>query len=234
MDGYTRTVQCTPVQSIRTFPYDSILTFTLLFRLGAVASDDRYGATGRTIEPNRKEFNSGRSAVSSVESNSLDGGPTAPRFSQLEAWQCGQCFRSFSQRSLLQMHVCDTSANHPYLCGYCSRSFCVPDELKNHVAAHAAEKPFKCGFCHRAFAGATTLNNHMRTHTNTRPFRCNQCGKDFTQGIQYSRHLRHGECPESGQRDLSHQESAAEDQEEMSSSPTNDYKYDHEGVSPNS
>ena len=113
---------------------------------------------------------------------------------ECEAWQCGQCFRTFSQRVLLQMHVCDRQPDKPFRCGYCRLSFKSPDELKNHVQTHTDDKPFRCGFCHRAFAGATTLNNHIRTHTNIKPFACASCGKEFTQGTQYSRHLRLHEC----------------------------------------
>eukprot|EP00118_Oscarella_pearsei_P014302 m.121695 g.121695 ORF g.121695 m.121695 type:complete len:448 (+) comp37757_c0_seq18:3435-4778(+) len=114
-----------------------------------------------------------------------------------EAWQCGQCFRTFSQRTLLQLHVCYGQPNKPFRCGHCRLSFGNPDELKSHVFSHSSEKPFRCGFCHRAFAGSTTLNNHIRTHTNVKPFSCRHCGKEFTQGTQYSRHIKLRECERS-------------------------------------
>ncbi|KAJ7325342.1 Putative histone-lysine N-methyltransferase prdm6 [Desmophyllum pertusum] len=80
-------------------------------------------------------------------------------------WRCGQCTQTFSQRVLLQMHVCPESPDRPYQCGHCPSSFPGPAELREHVVIHINEKPFKCGFCGRSFAGATTLNNHIRTHT---------------------------------------------------------------------
>lgn len=105
-------------------------------------------------------------------------------------WKCGQCNKTFSQRILLQMHVCKSVANKPYQCGHCAESFAQPNALRNHVITHSNDRPFKCGFCSRSFAGATTLNNHIRTHTGEKPFRCDKCGKEFSQATQLSRHLR--------------------------------------------
>ncbi|XP_070542384.1 putative histone-lysine N-methyltransferase PRDM6 [Ptychodera flava] len=110
-------------------------------------------------------------------------------------WRCGQCFKTFTQRIMLQMHICPKNPDKPYQCGHCSQSFSQASELRNHVVTHSNERPFKCGFCGRAFAGATTLNNHIRTHTGEKPFRCDKCDRSFTQASQLSRHQRTpGEC----------------------------------------
>lgn len=113
-------------------------------------------------------------------------------------WRCGQCTQTFSQRVLLQMHVCPQSPDRPYQCGHCPSSFPGPAELREHVVVHINEKPFKCGFCGRSFAGATTLNNHIRTHTGEKPFKCEKCHKTFSQSTQLSRHQK---SPEECQRD---------------------------------
>lgn len=105
-------------------------------------------------------------------------------------WHCGQCDKSFVQRSLLQMHVCSRNPNRPYQCGHCAQEFAHPNELRTHAVIHSGKKPFKCGFCSRTFAGATTLNNHVRTHTGERPFTCNKCYKTFSQASQLSKHKR--------------------------------------------
>ena len=105
-------------------------------------------------------------------------------------WKCGQCSRSFPQRSLLQIHICPRMSDRPYKCGHCSDSFAHSSELRSHVVAHTNEKPFKCGYCSRSFAGATTLNNHIRTHTGERPFTCDKCNRTFGQATQLSRHMR--------------------------------------------
>ena len=110
-------------------------------------------------------------------------------------FKCKQCFKVFTQRIQLQMHVCPKAPYKPFQCGHCSSSFAHPSELRNHVVIHTSERPFKCGFCGRSFAGATTLNNHMRTHTGEKPFSCNKCGKTFSIATQLARHARMpGEC----------------------------------------
>ncbi|XP_027462116.1 putative histone-lysine N-methyltransferase PRDM6 [Zalophus californianus] len=113
-----------------------------------------------------------------------------PEFSDWHLWKCGQCFKTFTQRILLQMHVCTQNPDRPYQCGHCSQSFSQPSELRNHVVTHSSDRPFKCGYCGRAFAGATTLNNHIRTHTGEKPFKCERCERSFTQATQLSRHQR--------------------------------------------
>uniref|UniRef100_A0A3Q2YXW1 Putative histone-lysine N-methyltransferase PRDM6 n=1 Tax=Hippocampus comes TaxID=109280 RepID=A0A3Q2YXW1_HIPCM len=120
-------------------------------------------------------------------------------FSDWHLWKCGQCFKTFTQRILLQMHVCPQNPDRPYQCGHCSLSFSQPSELRNHVVTHSSDRPFKCGYCGRAFAGATTLNNHIRTHTGEKPFKCERCERSFTQATQLSRHQRlPNECKPNG------------------------------------
>ncbi|XP_022781738.1 putative histone-lysine N-methyltransferase PRDM6 [Stylophora pistillata] len=105
-------------------------------------------------------------------------------------FKCGQCKMSFTQRSLLNNHLCSRMPCKPYRCGHCHESFAQPKELRMHAVVHVSEKPFKCGYCLRSFSGATTVNNHMRTHTGEKPFSCERCGKSFSQASQLSRHRR--------------------------------------------
>lgn len=114
---------------------------------------------------------------------------------EISMWRCRQCQKTFTQRVMLQVHVCPQQPLKPYRCGQCELSFATATELRSHVETHASEKPFKCGFCSRSFAGATTLNNHVRTHMGKRPFNCELCGKSFAQAGQLARHQRTpGEC----------------------------------------
>ena len=126
----------------------------------------------------------------------------AQRYSPVEemnSWKCQQCQKTFTQRLMLQMHVCPCQPDRPYQCGHCTLSFANPSDLRAHVVSHINEKPFKCGFCARAFAGATTLNNHIRTHTGQKPFNCEQCGRMFCQASMLARHQRTpGECITTG------------------------------------
>eukprot|EP00062_Callorhinchus_milii_P014050 gi/632962888/ref/XP_007897572.1/ PREDICTED: putative histone-lysine N-methyltransferase PRDM6 [Callorhinchus milii] len=134
---------------------------------------------------NQGHMKNQRILASPTSTSQLNG-----EFSDWHLWKCGQCFKTFTQRILLQMHVCPQNPDRPYQCGHCSQSFSQPSELRNHVVTHSSDRPFKCGFCGRAFAGATTLNNHIRTHTGEKPFKCEKCDRSFTQATQLSRHQR--------------------------------------------
>jgi uncharacterized Zn-finger protein len=140
-----------------------------------------------------------KTAGESADTKDADCGRTSPSESSgsLEAgvWRCGQCFKSFTQRSLLQIHVCPRLPEKPYQCGHCAQSYAHPTDLRTHVVTHNSERPFKCGFCGRSFAGSTTLNNHIRTHTGQKPFVCENCSRSFSQASQLSRHQRlTGDC----------------------------------------
>lgn len=121
-----------------------------------------------------------RRVIDDVFDNSGEGGE----------FKCGQCKTTFTQRSLLNSHLCSCMPCKPYRCGHCQEAFAQPKELRMHAMVHVSEKPFKCGYCLRAFSGATTLNNHVRTHTGEKPFLCERCGKSFSQAFQLSRHRR--------------------------------------------
>uniref|UniRef100_A0A3Q1EAC9 Putative histone-lysine N-methyltransferase PRDM6 n=1 Tax=Acanthochromis polyacanthus TaxID=80966 RepID=A0A3Q1EAC9_9TELE len=152
-------------------------SFSLLDKVGVgVQSDSGFGQLGAKNQ---------RILASPTSTSQLSS-----EFSDWHLWKCGQCFKTFTQRILLQMHVCPQNPDRPYQCGHCSQSFSQPSELRNHVVTHSSDRPFKCGYCGRAFAGATTLNNHIRTHTGEKPFKCERCDRSFTQATQLSRHQR--------------------------------------------
>ena len=140
-----------------------------------------------TASPNRSEDGNSSPTIAKQQIYS--------NITELSLWKCGQCKKSFPQRTMLQVHICNQAPKKPYQCGHCAQSFSQPAELRAHAVIHASKKPFKCGYCSRAFAGATTLNNHIRTHTGEKPFVCDKCGRHFTQGSQLSRHQRiPGDC----------------------------------------
>lgn len=143
----------------------------------------------RSTPPSPTSYEDGQNNATKINQ------PAFSSITELSLWKCGQCKKSFPQRTMLQVHVCNEAPKKPYQCGHCSLSFAHPAQLRAHAVIHASKKPFKCGYCSRAFAGATTLNNHIRTHTGERPFVCDKCGKNFTQGSQLSRHQRiPGDC----------------------------------------
>ncbi|XP_057710820.1 putative histone-lysine N-methyltransferase PRDM6 isoform X2 [Corythoichthys intestinalis] len=136
------------------------------------------GRSFSALDKNVAPFSSSESSFGQLSSKNqrVLASPTSTsqlnsEFSDWHLWKCGQCFKTFTQRILLQMHVCPQNPDRPYQCGHCSLSFSQPSELRNHVVTHSSDRPFKCGYCGRAFAGATTLNNHIRTHTGEKPFK---------------------------------------------------------------
>uniref|UniRef100_UPI0037E7797A putative histone-lysine N-methyltransferase PRDM6 isoform X2 n=1 Tax=Semicossyphus pulcher TaxID=241346 RepID=UPI0037E7797A len=167
-----------PIRSSMVFPHSPCSrSFSLLDKVGVgVQSDSSFGQLGSKNQ---------RVLASPTSTSQLSSD-----FSDWHLWKCGQCFKTFTQRILLQMHVCPQNPDRPYQCGHCSQSFSQPSDLRNHVVTHSSDRPFKCGYCGRAFAGATTLNNHIRTHTGEKPFKCERCDRSFTQATQLSRHQR--------------------------------------------
>lgn len=140
-----------------------------------------------------KYSNGSKMAPSSIDEKhaqlrSTDEDEISSDGSDANFFNCGQCGKSFAQRSVLQIHVCPNMPRKPYHCGQCSQTFDHPNELRTHAVIHVGEKPFKCGYCSRSFAGATTLHNHVRTHTGEKPFLCERCGKNFTQASQLHKH----------------------------------------------
>ncbi|CAH3014629.1 unnamed protein product, partial [Porites evermanni] len=153
-------------------PENPVVSVGTTSNRGSVADDSN------AANPAAKE---GQVRSADEDENSSDG-------SDASLFNCGQCGKTFAQRSVLQIHVCPNMPHKPYHCGHCSQSFDQPNDLRMHAVIHAGEKPFKCGYCSRSFAGATTLHNHVRTHTGEKPFICERCGKTFTQASQLHRH----------------------------------------------
>ena len=145
---------------------------------------------GGGLEINREPGSSGKPSLSAADSQSHYNQPDEVKNDGGDLFKCGQCKQIFTQRSLLNNHLCPHMPSKPYRCGHCPESFSHPKELRTHAVLHISEKPFKCGYCLRSFAGATTLDNHVRTHTGEKPFLCEKCGKMFTQASQLSRHQR--------------------------------------------
>lgn len=145
------------------------------------SSRDLYGNNSKIPPATAEESKSRSLGEDEEEENSSDG-------SDASFFNCGQCGKSFAQRSVLQIHVCPNMPRKPYHCGHCTQTFDYPNELRMHAVIHVGEKPFKCGYCSRSFAGATTLHNHVRTHTGEKPFSCERCGKNFTQASQLHKH----------------------------------------------
>uniref|UniRef100_A0A803TX60 PR/SET domain 6 n=1 Tax=Anolis carolinensis TaxID=28377 RepID=A0A803TX60_ANOCA len=72
-------------------------------------------------------------------------------FSDWHLWKCGQCFKTFTQRILLQMHVCTQN----------------PD--RNSQQSHLGGSRKGCERCERSFTQATQLSRHQRMPNECKP-----------------------------------------------------------------
>uniref|UniRef100_A0A8C1ULT2 PR/SET domain 6 n=1 Tax=Cyprinus carpio TaxID=7962 RepID=A0A8C1ULT2_CYPCA len=92
-------------------------------------------------------------------------------FSDWHLWKCGQCFKTFTQRILLQMHVCTQNPDR-YERTLISTAFCV-SVMRPHN--YTRSDPCvcvcvcRCERCERSFTQATQLSRHQRMPNECKP-----------------------------------------------------------------
>ena len=64
-------------------------------------------------------------------------------------------------------------------CDICSKSFSRKSLLNLHLRMHKGLKTFKCSQCEKRFKQRSHLNTRMDMHTGVRRFSCEQCDKLF-------------------------------------------------------
>lgn len=73
----------------------------------------------------------------------------------------------------------DYIGNKPYPCRICRKTFSQASILAVHMRIHTGERPYKCGQCTKTFTQWTNYNRHLSVHTGARPFVCLVCAKSF-------------------------------------------------------
>ncbi|KAM8923965.1 LOW QUALITY PROTEIN: uncharacterized protein RCH25_008711 [Pelodytes ibericus] len=106
---------------------------------------------------------------------------------QKKPFECTDCGKTFTVRSLLKRHC---ATHKPFTCAECGEQFPFKKNLMVHKRFHGKVKPHSCTQCSKTFGRNSHLLRHLMTHTGARPFPCPQCGKCFSRKSSLSLHQR--------------------------------------------
>ncbi|XP_078538270.1 uncharacterized protein LOC144823540 isoform X2 [Lissotriton helveticus] len=100
---------------------------------------------------------------------------------QQKPFSCSDCKKSFSRKSVLELHQTIHSGEKPFPCNDCEKSFTRKISLKRHMLIHTGDNPFPCTDCNKTFLYKSELLRHQVYHTGEKPYVCTVCGKGFFQ-----------------------------------------------------
>lgn len=103
---------------------------------------------------------------------------------------CGSCSKSFLGLNQLKDHV-DKGACllENRQCGVCYKVYSDKVRLELHMRTHTNVKPFPCTICEKSFTQKRSLKEHLLTHDTVRHFECTHCLKKFVQKNHLKYHL---------------------------------------------
>ncbi|XP_011310652.1 gastrula zinc finger protein XlCGF57.1-like [Fopius arisanus] len=104
-------------------------------------------------------------------------------------FDCKICGKRFKQAGHLKCHTLVHTGERKFACSICPKRFSLSNSLKKHMYIHNGEKPYQCDVCGSRFLERRNLNGHLMTHTNERPFGCKICGKRYTLADTLRRHI---------------------------------------------
>lgn len=96
-------------------------------------------------------------------------------------FKCSECHKVFATNVQRQSHRKSMHSDvRAYSCEQCDRSFKVHSTLAEHRRIHDAVPKFNCNECGRSFRQANAYRMHMNLHTGNRPYKCRTCELSFS------------------------------------------------------
>lgn len=111
----------------------------------------------------------------------------------LENRKCKICFKVYSDKIRLELHMRTHTNLKPFPCTVCEKAFTQKRSLKEHLLTHDAVRHFKCDHCDKKFVQRNHLKYHLasqHSETGGTKHSCPVCGKLFPFPYQLRKHAR--------------------------------------------
>jgi hypothetical protein len=109
-----------------------------------------------------------------------------------EQLQCNKCYRTFSYRSVLNLHKC---LDDMYPCNMCTKQFSMQKGLMEHRRTHKSDdfvkKKFQCDQCPFGADHEQNLKRHVKNKHEERTYlSCDQCKRKFSSAVSQKNHIK--------------------------------------------